>query len=758
MANEIKTINDIFLCDVTARADIAKIVENYASKIYVDDKLSNLNLNTNLDNYATKTYVKQLITNSEAKINVSLNNYATKTYVDQEINKAQLDSGETPIDLSNYVSKSELEEANYVSYNEFESLQEEINTLKQIVEDLKNNSTTPPEEPEEPEQPEPPEEPKIIYGNIIISTSSLTINEGNTSNFTVKLDKAPTQQQIVNISVNNNNIRIDKTSLVFDSNNYNVAQTISVLTTHLDEDYTNKTANITISSNNVSDKLVKISIINIDTEPIDPEPEPPIIDTLTLNPTSITFTEKHASKVITATLTGNLVGSTVTWKSSNATVASVTNGGKVTALAKGNCTITATCGSKSATCSVTVNISVEEPEEPSTETIPCTALSIDQNIITFTSKEEKIQLNAIKTPANCNEPVTWSSVNSSIAEVTNTGLVTPIKNGVTTINVVCGTKVASCGVQVDFPPDPVTLPTIDIVYDNPTLTIVDNKLKAEQNGIVQYFDVSYERNKMHPHYADCEMLRDPNNNEYYYMALTSRGLSPFGKNGNHIDSGGWYDLKDSNGGIYVLCASILAINNFNGNVKVRNVNVEDSLVNESLRLFNQGFPMLNFTVDNSSLNTIEYNANDPHFVESETALAFEVTYEDHFKIVLHPDRIKAEYGTYNINNKSWIHVLIHELGHTLGASDNAKHHPTLMAYDENRERCLYLQPNDIAFIKYLHQTKYGVDIPTIQEETNPYKTNGASIDLNNIDFEAIKENIKNDPTIGLVHYYNQNTK
>jgi hypothetical protein len=262
---------------------------------------------------------------------------------------------------------------------------------------------------------------------------------------------------------------------------------------------------------------------------------------------------------------------------------------------------------------------------------------------------------------------------------------------------------------------------------------------------------------MHPHYVGYEILTDPNNNnEYYYAALTSRGLSPFGKNGNHIDSGGWYDLKDSNGGIYVLCASILAINNFNGNVKVRNVNVEDSLVNESLRLFNQGFPMLNFTVDNSSLNTIEYNANDPHFVESETALAFEVTYEDHFKIVLHPDRLIAEYGTFNINNKSWIHVLIHELGHTLGASDNAKHHPTLMAYDENRERCLYLQPNDIAFIKYLHQTKYGVDIPTIQEETNPYKTSSASINLDNIDLESIKENIKNDPTIGLVHYYDPN--
>ena len=408
--------------------------------------------------------------------------------------------------------------------------------------------------------------------------------------------------------------------------------------------------------------------------------------------------------------------------------------------------------------SIKIVSKVIEQEDP-TDIIPCTSISLDQSIITFTEKGKSIQLNATKTPLNCNQPIEWSSVNPSVAKVSNTGLVTPIKNGVTTINAICGTKHASCGVQVDFPPDPVELPTIDIMYNNPTLTIEDNKLKAEQNGIVQYFDVSYERNRMHPHYADYMYLTDPdNNNEMYYVTLTSRGLSPFGKNGNHIDSGGWYDLKDSNGGIYVLCASILAINNFNGNVKVRNVNVEDSLVNESLRLFNQGFPMLNFTVDNSSLNTIEYNANDPHFTESETALAFELTYEDHFKIVLHPDRIKAEYGAYNTDKKEWVHVLIHELGHTLGASDNANHHPTLMSYDTNRQRCLYLQPNDIAFIKYLHQTKYGVDIPTIQEETNPYKTNSASINLDDIDLESIKENIKNDPTIGCVHYYDPKNK
>lgn len=60
------------------------------------------------------------------------------------------------------------------------------------------------------------------------------------------------------------------------------------------------------------------------------------------------------SETLTATVApSNATNSTVTWSSSNQAVATV-DGGKVTAVAAGTATITATAGGKSATCTVTV--------------------------------------------------------------------------------------------------------------------------------------------------------------------------------------------------------------------------------------------------------------------------------------------------------------------------------------------------------------------------------------------------------------------
>ena len=88
--------------------------------------------------------------------------------MDQEISKVHNNNNEeTSVDLSNYVSKLELEEANYVSYydlylqdengdyitdedgnyiieryasyNELKLLQEEVDALKQEIKNLKNN-------------------------------------------------------------------------------------------------------------------------------------------------------------------------------------------------------------------------------------------------------------------------------------------------------------------------------------------------------------------------------------------------------------------------------------------------------------------------------------------------------------------------------------------------------------------------------------------------------------------------------------------
>lgn len=79
---------------------------------------------------------------------------------------------------------------------------------------------------------------------------------------------------------------------------------------------------------------------------------------ITLNKTTLSFAD-NTSQTLTATVEPSNTTDKVVWKSSNTSVATVTNG-VVKPLSNGSCTITATCGSVSATCSVTVNIAEEE--------------------------------------------------------------------------------------------------------------------------------------------------------------------------------------------------------------------------------------------------------------------------------------------------------------------------------------------------------------------------------------------------------------
>ena len=81
------------------------------------------------------------------------------------------------------------------------------------------------------------------------------------------------------------------------------------------------------------------------------------------------------SVTLTATVTPEEIAAdtTVTWSSSDEAVATVDSNGKVTAVATGNATITATAGEKSATCDITVQKAASKPAASSKPTTNSTS-------------------------------------------------------------------------------------------------------------------------------------------------------------------------------------------------------------------------------------------------------------------------------------------------------------------------------------------------------------------------------------------------
>ena len=166
-----------------------------------------------------------------------------------------------------------------------------------------------------------------------------------------------------------------------------------------------------------------------------------VVDSVFLSKTSLSLNEGD-SCTLTATVTpADATDKTVTWNSSDVGVASVDSEGNVTAVKAGVAIITACCGEKSATCTVTVNkVEIE---------IPVESITLSETSLNLT-ESEKHTLKATVTPADATDKtVTWNSSDVGVASVDSEGNVTAVGEGTSTITAICGEKIATCNVTVN---------------------------------------------------------------------------------------------------------------------------------------------------------------------------------------------------------------------------------------------------------------------------------------------------------------------
>ena len=211
----------------------------------------------------------------------------------------------------------------------------------------------------------------------------------------------------------------------------------------------------------------------------DEKPEPARI---TITPSSVSLSEIGETARLGATVysTDNSVlsGTVLSWTSSNVNVATVDNGGLVTAVSYGTARITARSGSASQSVQVTVIQKASRIViEPARSTLMSLGQTIQMTAAVFDKNDQPVK----------DAEVAWQSSNEAVATVDNAGLVTAVSNGTVLISARSGS--ASQTVQVTVIQeagriviDPAVVTLFRFAFDNTRKTANLSAIVLDANG------------------------------------------------------------------------------------------------------------------------------------------------------------------------------------------------------------------------------------------------------------------------------------
>ena len=167
---------------------------------------------------------------------------------------------------------------------------------------------------------------------------------------------------------------------------------------------------------------------------------------LVISKTSVEFEKTGAALLLNVTLSPVDTTDKLIFTSSDETVATVTQDGKITAVDSGEATITAVCGNYEAECKVICSFestSTENTEETQAPTVPVEDFELNRKDFTLTKKGETWKLYNGDIPS---DQITWTSGDENVATVKD-GVVTAVGAGYTTVYGEYGGTKLSCIVR-----------------------------------------------------------------------------------------------------------------------------------------------------------------------------------------------------------------------------------------------------------------------------------------------------------------------